>query len=390
MSNSTSTSAGGVPEQQTAEKKIRKDVRKIKRAVNRIGSDWDIVSDDDRLLLVDPEEYSRRLNSNVENWNRKSVAMIEPLHFLTDCNLSSATRRRMAIESERLATQLIDDISSKVKTQDLDKIMPTEVLLCRSVARYQLENPLGAIDDATKFLSLCVPLRKQMHQDSNQSEETFVFTWMERLALHTQGRCLRHLKDFDGAIADLRASSTAYRFDDGFEDSAFALMNQQLLIAMALKKQGTPRPHYKPLEREKVEKELGIGIYFKEVYNCQGCGKRPPEVKLSLCDRCRKRWFCSRECQVRTWKTVHKDECKLLRATSCLFEDSNIDARPKFFSDSDMREMEWSLERDGFIVDNYNIFLKDPTTGRFFDSLSDKEVFWYPSEETLIRQMMQK
>jgi hypothetical protein len=157
---------------------------------------------------------------------------------------------------------------------------------------------------------------------------------------------------------------------------------------MALKKQGTPRPHYTLPEREKLQKDLDMGIYLKEVYNCQGRREQPPEVKLSLCDRCRKRWFyCSRECQVRTWKTVHKDECKLLRATLCFFMDSYMCVR--YFSDSDMPEMKGSLERDGFCVDDYNVFLKDHTTGRLFDSLSDKEVFWYPSEVTLIRQIMQ-
>jgi hypothetical protein len=44
---------------------------------------------------------------------------------------------------------------------------------------------------------------------------------------------------------------------------------------------------------------------------CDLCRKEETqEEKLSICSRCKSRTYCSKECQVNHWKSVHKNECK--------------------------------------------------------------------------------
>lgn len=47
--------------------------------------------------------------------------------------------------------------------------------------------------------------------------------------------------------------------------------------------------------------------YFMDDPKCANCGKDA----TSRCSRCKSEWYCSRECQVKRWKS-HKDMCKIL------------------------------------------------------------------------------
>jgi hypothetical protein len=47
---------------------------------------------------------------------------------------------------------------------------------------------------------------------------------------------------------------------------------------------------------------------------CYWCEKTSLGCSLSLCSRCRKVSYCSRECQTNDWKAFHKQECRHLRA----------------------------------------------------------------------------
>lgn len=46
-----------------------------------------------------------------------------------------------------------------------------------------------------------------------------------------------------------------------------------------------------------------------ELDQCLECGATPPAAKLKQCARCRKVWFCSKECQAKSWKEDHQHLC---------------------------------------------------------------------------------
>lgn len=52
---------------------------------------------------------------------------------------------------------------------------------------------------------------------------------------------------------------------------------------------------------------------------CNGCNKTFPKRSVSVCSRCRAVNYCSTECQLKDWKTGHKETCSRLRwrTTTC-------------------------------------------------------------------------
>lgn len=50
--------------------------------------------------------------------------------------------------------------------------------------------------------------------------------------------------------------------------------------------------------------------YDRVVPACQVCGK----TAKFRCTRCKRAWYCGRECQVRDWKAGHKAQCKAAAA----------------------------------------------------------------------------
>lgn len=44
--------------------------------------------------------------------------------------------------------------------------------------------------------------------------------------------------------------------------------------------------------------------------SCAACGMSGAGVKLLKCMRCRKVWYCSKECQTADWKSSHKRVCQ--------------------------------------------------------------------------------
>lgn len=52
-----------------------------------------------------------------------------------------------------------------------------------------------------------------------------------------------------------------------------------------------------------------LGSAKAHLQTCGGCGASGAEKKLNVCTRCRKKWYCGKECQAGDWKS-HKPHCK--------------------------------------------------------------------------------
>jgi hypothetical protein len=71
------------------------------------------------------------------------------------------------------------------------------------------------------------------------------------------------------------------------------------------------RPEYfKHLEKVEEEAKGGAASGTK----CSHCGCPEGQKKHKVCSACKKRYYCSVECQKQDWKKQHKQECKSLRA----------------------------------------------------------------------------
>lgn len=62
-------------------------------------------------------------------------------------------------------------------------------------------------------------------------------------------------------------------------------------------------------ELDSLMKLYGSNVYeqFLEDPKCAACG----EPATQRCSKCKSEWYCSRECQLKSWK-AHKEVCKML------------------------------------------------------------------------------
>lgn len=47
----------------------------------------------------------------------------------------------------------------------------------------------------------------------------------------------------------------------------------------------------------------------KESRECSSCHAK--SAKLSTCAKCKRAWYCGKDCQTQHWKSGHKEECRL-------------------------------------------------------------------------------
>jgi YHS domain-containing protein len=97
------------------------------------------------------------------------------------------------------------------------------------------------------------------------------------------------------------------------------------------------RPHYTDQERESWERELGLGDYQHGRFHCGNCNAtRSDSVKLMICSRCKKTWFCSKECLTNAWKYKgHKAECKAFVQQPLQEATTDEDGRVYYFCETD-------------------------------------------------------
>jgi hypothetical protein len=304
-----------------------------------------------------------------------------------------------------LATELIESaraIESGMLGAEVDISHLIFVYLFRCRLRFALEDYQGAIEDASDGLTTYYKLGESFREKYDEKG-------IEAEALFTRGQSLTRLAGVAGsgvgltnddaieqlgrAIADLKACCSAIRLTGSnfCHEVTVGQATDQLLEAMTILKvkKGAARPHYTETERTKVQKELGLGIYKDQIYRCLSCNEAPSKtVKLSLCSRCESVWLCSRECMIDAWKNKgHKQVCKDIgieaeeRSQMLLLLDSlkaDIDAgvaRQGYINMANLKDDEpWALVRDG-------------TTGRLFDSVSDENFYFVPSETALIEEI---
>jgi len=65
---------------------------------------------------------------------------------------------------------------------------------------------------------------------------------------------------------------------------------------------------------DKVEDEARTQAERDAALKCSYCGCPEGSIKHKLCSACKKRFYCSLECQKQDWKAGHKKECKSMRA----------------------------------------------------------------------------
>jgi hypothetical protein len=156
------------------------------------------------------------------------------------------------------------------------------------------------------------------------------------------------------------------------------LQRDELLATYARQKLGASRPHRTDEDRRKIERELRINIYSSEEYCCTGCAAAgTSETTLRLCARCQRAWFCSRECQEQAWEAEHKRVC-------------SKKPRPLFAHDDEKEGVEESFEDWEKLVGSwgegrcFHALVRDTATGRLFESLTDRDMYFLPSELKLV------
>ncbi|KAH9841137.1 uncharacterized protein C8Q71DRAFT_440672 [Rhodofomes roseus] len=76
------------------------------------------------------------------------------------------------------------------------------------------------------------------------------------------------------------------------------------------------------------------------VMQCRQCFSREPMVKLFVCSKCKKIYYCSRECQKKDWP-LHKDACKDIADLN-----KKIELLSLTNSSAAQREKDWNAWRD--------------------------------------------
>jgi hypothetical protein len=179
---------------------------------------------------------------------------------------------------DRLATKLIDDVSKLDVELLANPLTPEEghhqrpkvpqfscwhqviARQLRSFARMKLLNPEGSIEDATEGLAIARIIVMQTKGDNHPPSRE------EIEMLITRGMCLLSLKDFEGAYQDLQAAMAAFdtKTEEWFGWPTRPGIVFHLLSAMAGRKDGCARPHYKEEQIESVQKELGLRLYQRD------------------------------------------------------------------------------------------------------------------------------
>lgn len=95
----------------------------------------------------------------------------------------------------------------------------------------------------------------------------------------------------------LPASASASNPDSASEASIDADMN-----ALRIESNAPPQAYGAP-------HELRFTSASAHGQSCGACGKSGVLQKLQLCTRCKKVWYCGKECQLGHWRKGHKKEC---------------------------------------------------------------------------------
>lgn len=290
--------------------------------------------------------------------------------------------------AETKSTELIDDIAHvdnefRMQVEELvDKpgrviLIPEELTayFSRAQARTATGNLQGAVDDCTETLIMM----EAMDEPKNGKNRV--------LALQIRGKALQKLfqttknpQHLEGAIQDCRACWVVIQAGrhewNETDDSIPREVAQNLLLLLVRKRLmsgAIARPLYTTKEIRTIEQELGLGMFSEQDYRCFECGT--VSDTLQRCGGCNKAWFCDTACQRKAWKSGHnKKDCAKKAKRGFVFapDESRADIEKTFLNDV----------VDSFVRDDGqpSVIVRDPDTGRYFDPLSDANIYFFPSE----------
>jgi tetratricopeptide (TPR) repeat protein len=235
----------------------------------------------------------------------------------------------------------------------------------RGFARQCSENFDGAIDDFT----LAVEADGLLFEKAS--------------ALRRRGHCLLLKGSFKPALVDFQAALAAL---DPLERPLKSLHLetwsdcQQYMfrgaVLQAKQEKSDTRPLFSKKQRYKIGEALRAGLYDVRQFCCADCGSKniPNACEAGFCSRCELVCFCSAECHQKAWKCQLRRKCFRLHCS------------PYCIHDSDRAAIEELVAYDthGFHVMVFDAPFGQEHTGRIFEALSNRDVYFLPSELDLV------
>mmetsp|Transcript_7706 Transcript_7706/g.16518 ORF Transcript_7706/g.16518 Transcript_7706/m.16518 type:complete len:540 (+) Transcript_7706:237-1856(+) len=211
---------------------------------------------------------------------------------------------------------------------------------------------------------------------------------LEINVLGKAGRSLEKIGEHQLSTRFYRACCTALRLRSSRKDAKYgkvsvlhgrnAMERVVALLVHTKAESGCERPFFSTKRLVAIEKELLIGSESPRNLFCHGCNRKHGFVFLRKCSGCRRTWFCSQECQHSTWKT-HRHDCGSKWRDEPIVELYKRDVWESM-------EDEYHRTRGMPIIRCLGTcvyaFCKDPTTGEWFDGLTDRPVFFESIETT--------
>jgi MYND finger len=251
-----------------------------------------------------------------DEFRRRSDEVSEAYHEA--CLAGVAGDKQSQMENFRRVNEhsepILQDILAKLIELKIDVLFIPGYLRSiyhyRAMARLNLADFPGAIDDATESIRLFWS-QASMENDLNSKVMHIMSFMTGARASRSLGFLEQAVTDFRGSCAGIRAIGPGYNRQPSVQGATTELL---LTVAMMKHRDQAARPHYTDQERESWECELGIGDDQHGRFHCGNCNAtRSDSVKLKVCSRCKKTWFCSKECLAHAWKYKgHKAECKAL------------------------------------------------------------------------------
>jgi len=359
--------------------KREKDSRRVAKAENSVSSELSS-NLSGQLVIGAPENIENRflratgILGRIAVWDRwmDTVKDVRNEGRFTEVIIeSTVVIERIKNELRISGFDIEEQAKQRNRTEAMISCNPLALLvlhLFRAEAHLVCGQYQGCIDDTTTVIPYINVIK------SIESQRTVLNFEYDALVLRAKG--FGAANNYGMAAKDYRAACAMKRLhsENVGRLASHVTMEDAVegaLLCMTLKKveDHARRPFFSIIEREHIERELGVGMYSKDNYHCNSCGKdASDEAKLSLCSQCRKVHYCSTECSRIGWKSGHKKECK-----------SNNSTTTRQLKEKNRATIESIVESHGHVVLTHPrtgpfIVLKDPDTGALFESLSDKNV----------------
>jgi len=326
--------------------------------------------------------------------------------FLRVEDADEHTERGMSLQAEQILTDVIQEfeqLRDKFRREHEDISEDSWVFHChteeigrsnRAFLRITKKDYFGALQDFTAAL--------QSSQYTGKQPPTLDDYTEKGESLYFRFRCFEGLLQDDPLNVDLinglltnmdvffacaRACPTLIDEPKQKNMIDFLLKRTVQQKILEMKESGNfSRPIFSQNDRRDLEKTVGRSLFAKGFsYTCMHCGKlgTQPGVTLRSCSECEQAWFCGRPCQKKEWKS-HRKDCKLSVPRPLVWKDD--------MKETTMKEISEKLAHCGTSGgDGEFVFaVRDPATGRIFDAIRDADIYFYPSEQSLLDAYAEK